>query len=241
LRGELIGINVAVLNQVEGQLAQGIGFAIPIRRVLEALSDIFPTEFVKSYWFGARMKVGTTPLIITAVQPQSPAGKAGLKTGDVIMQVNGKAPKSFIDFADLLAAGAESDVKLALERGTAPKEIAVRLVPEKSVFNAGMIRDRLGLNLEELTPQMAAHYGVGATDAFLVTGVEENSQAAAAGLQRPMLVTGIDGRQPADLCAAAKLLYPKKKGDRVQLDLALPQRMGNFNVLRQGSVELALR
>jgi S1-C subfamily serine protease len=88
---------------------------------------------------------------------------------------------------------------------------------------------------------MAAHYGVGATDAFLVTGVEENSQAAAAGLQRPMLVTGIDGRQPADLCAAAKLLYVKKKGDRVQLDLALPQRMGNFNVLRQGSVALALR
>ena len=81
LRGELIGINVAVLNEVEGQRAQGIGFAIPIRRVLEALSDIFPTEFVKSYWFGARVKVGTTPLVITSVQAQSPAGKAGLKAG----------------------------------------------------------------------------------------------------------------------------------------------------------------
>ena len=121
------------------------------------------------------------------------------------------------------------------------RKIAVQLLPEKSVFNAGMIRDRLGLNLEELTPQMAARFGLGAADGFLVTGVEENSQAAAAGLQRPMLVTGIEGRQPADLCAAAKLLYPKKKGDRVQLDLALPQRMGNINVLRQGSVELNVR
>jgi S1-C subfamily serine protease len=241
LRGELIGINVAVLNEVEGQRAQGIGFAIPIRRVLEALSDIFPTEFVKSYWFGARVKVGTTPLVITAVQAQSPAGKAGVKAGDAILHVNGKAPKSFIDFADLLAAGAGSEVKLDLQRGTALKEIAVQLVPEKSVFNAGMIRDRLGLNLEELTPQVAARFGLGATDGFLITGVEENSQAAAAGLQRPMLVTGIDGRQPADLCAVAKLLYPKKKGDRVQLDLALPQRMGNINVLRQGSVELTVR
>jgi S1-C subfamily serine protease len=241
LRGELIGINVAVLNEVEGQRAQGIGFAIPIRRVLEALSDIFPTEFVKSYWFGARVKVGTTPLVITVVQAQSPAGKAGVKAGDAILHVNGNAPKSFIDFADLLAAGAGSEVKLDLQRGTAPKEIAVQLVPEKSVFNAGMIRDRLGLNLEELTPQMAARFGLGATDGFLVTGVEENSQAAVAGLQRPMLVTGIDGRQPADLCAAAKLLYSKKKGDRVQLDLALPQRMGNINVLRQGSVELTVR
>lgn len=240
VRAELIGINVAVLNEFEGQRAQGIGFAIPIRRVLEALSDIFPTEFVKTYWFGARVKVGTTPLVITAVQPQSPAGKAGLKAGDAIIQVNGKAPKSFIDFADLLAAGAGSDVKLALQRGTAQKEIAVRLVPENTVFNAGLIRDRLGLNLEELAPQVAARYGVGPSEGFLVTGVEENSQAATAGLQRNMLVTGMDGRQPGNLCAAAKLLYPKKKGDRVQLDLAVPQRMGNFNVLRQGSVELAV-
>jgi serine protease Do len=241
LRGELIGINVAVLNEVMGQRAQGIGFAIPIRRVLEALSDIFPTEYVKPYWFGARVKVGTTPLVITSVQAQSPAGKAGLKAGDDILEVNGRAPKSFIDFAELLAAGAASEVKLSLKRGTGQKEIAVKLVPEKSVFNAGMIRDRLGLNLEELTPQVAARYGVGAGDGFLVTGVEENSQAATAGLQRGMLVIGIDGRLPADLSAAAKLLYPKKKGDRVQLDLAMPQRMGGFNVLRQGSVELRAR
>ena len=241
LRGELIGINVAVLNEVMGQRAQGIGFAIPIRRVLEALADIFPTEYVKSYWFGARVKVGTTPLVITSVQAQSPAGKAGLKAGDDILEVNGKAPKSFIDFAELLAAGAASEVKLSLKRGTGQKEIAVKLVPEKSVFNAGMIRDRLGLNLEELTPQVAARYGVGAGDGFLVTGVEENSQAATAGLQRGMLVIGIDGRLPTDVSAAAKLLYPKKKADRVQLDLAMPQRMGGFNVLRQGSVELPAR
>jgi S1-C subfamily serine protease len=241
VRGELIGINVAVLNEVEGHQAQGIGFAIPIRRVLEALSDIFPTEFVKSYWFGARVKVGTTPLVISSVQPQSPAGKAGLRAGDAILEVNGKAPKSFIDFADLLAAGADAEERLAIRRGTAGKELAVELVPEKSVFNAGMVRERLGLNLEELTPRVAERYGVGAGDGFLVTGVEEDSQAAKAGLQRGMLVTGIDGRQPGDLCSAAKLLYPKKKGERVQLDLAVPQRMGNFNVLRPGSVELAAR
>ncbi len=145
VRGELIGINVAVLNQVEGHLAQGIGFAIPIRRVLEALSDIFPTECVKSYWFGARVKVGTMPLVISNVQAQSPAGKAGLRAGDAILEVNGKAPKSFIDFVDLLAAGAGSEERLAIRHGTAGKELAVRLVPEKTVFNAEMVRERLGL------------------------------------------------------------------------------------------------
>ncbi|MEI6779980.1 MAG: trypsin-like peptidase domain-containing protein [Verrucomicrobiota bacterium] len=241
LRGELIGINVAVLNEFKGQRAQGIGFAIPIRRVLEALSDIFPTEFVKAYWFGARVKVGTMPLVIGSVQPESPAGKAGLKAGDAILQVNGKAPKSFIDFTELLASGAGTDETLAVRRGTARKDLAVRLVPEKSVFNAGMIRDKLGLNLEGLTAPVAARYGVGPADAYFVAGVEENSPAAEAGLQRGMLVTAIDGQLPGDLCAAAKLVYPKKRGDRIQLELAVQQRMGNFNFLRQGSVELAVR
>ena len=65
--------------------------------------------------------------------------------------------------------------------------------------------------------------------------------AAAAGLERGILVTAIDGQTPADLTAAAKLLYSKKKGDRVLLDIAVRQRVGNYFVLRQGSVELASR
>ena len=67
------------------------------------------------------------------------------------------------------------------------------------------------------------------------------SPAAAAGLQGGILVTAIDGQLPADLSAAAKLLYAKKKGDRVQLAIAVQQRAGNFNVLRQGAVDLATR
>ena len=89
LRGELIGINVAVLHDFQGQPAEGIGFAIPIHGVLEALGDIFPTEFIRSYWFGARVKVGTSPLVVTSVQAQSPAGTAGLEAGDAILLLDG--------------------------------------------------------------------------------------------------------------------------------------------------------
>ena len=241
LHGELIGINVAVLRNFQGELAEGIGFAIPIRRVLEALSDIFPTEFVKTFWFGARVKVGTTPLVVMSVQPQSPAGQAGLRTGDAVLQVNGKTPKSFIDFTDLLATNPATAVTLTIQRGTAQKEVAVRLVPEKSVFNAEMIRDKLGLSLEELTPQLAARYGVRASEGYIITAVLGDGPAAAAGLDRGILVTALEGQNPPDLTAAAKLIYPKKKGERVLLDIAVRQRMGNYNVLRQGSVELAVR
>src|SRR5579862_3154344 len=117
LKGELIGINAQVVNQdVNGEPVQGIGFAIPIRLVEEALSDI-PTEFVKSYWFGARVKVGTYPLVIASVQAESPADRAGLKVGDIVLQVNGKVPRNFIKFGALLASNAPAVTPLTIRRG----------------------------------------------------------------------------------------------------------------------------
>jgi serine protease Do len=236
LRGELIGLNVAILNQ-----ARGIGFAIPIKRVMEALGEIFPTECIKSFYFGAQVKVGTMPLLVSSVQPQSPAGRAGLSVGDAILEVNGKAPRSFIDFTDLLADHPASDARLTVHRGASNLELTVRLIPEKEVFNGKLIQNKLGLQLEEMTPQQAAHYGIKPSDAFLIAGVQEDSPAAAAGLQRGILVTAIDGQAPAGLTAAAKLLHHKKKGDIVQLDIAAQQRSGNFYLLQQGAVGLVAR
>src|SRR5262249_23497228 len=100
LQSEPIRIHVANVHDVGRALPQSLGLAIPIKLVEEALSDILPTEYVKSFWFGARVKVGTSPLVLTTVQPTSPAERAGLKVGDAILQVNGRAPKSFMDFAD---------------------------------------------------------------------------------------------------------------------------------------------
>ena len=55
------GINVAVLNQ-----AQGIGFAIPIKRVAEKISEMFSPESLDSIWFGARVRPGTLPLVVAS-------------------------------------------------------------------------------------------------------------------------------------------------------------------------------
>ena len=230
LRGELIGINVAVLTEAYQRPAQGIGFAIPIRLVEEALSDIFPTEFVKSYWFGARVKVGSYPLVITLVQPDSPAGRAKLKVGDAVLQVNGKVPKNFIEFGNLLATNADADIPLTIRRGSELMDVTVRLVPQNSVFNGDMVRRKLGLDLAKNS------------DGFVITGVEDGGPADKAGLQRGMVVQAIDREAPpADLTGLAKLLYAKKKGAPVLFNVAVVEHVGNFNVLRQGTVEVAVR
>ena len=233
VRGELIGINVAVLNEDpsgSGQPVQGIGFAIPIRLVEEGLSDSFPTEFVRSYWFGARVKVGSYPLVITSVQPESPAGRAGLKAGDAVLQVNGELPNSFIDFGELLSTNAGSDISISIRRGGNTSSVTIRLAPEKSVFNAAMVREKLGLSLDRTV------------DGFVISEVQPSSAAAAAGLQKGMLIRAVDGdAPPADTTGLAKLLYAKKKGEAVLLHIAVMERSGNFNILRQGNVELVPR
>lgn len=231
LKGELIGINVAVVNQTpNGQPVQGIGFAIPIRAVEEALSDIFPTEFVKSYWFGARVKVGSYPLVIMSVQPESPAGRAGLKVGDTVLQVNGSVPRTFVNFGDLLASNATTEIPLTIRRGNNVSDIKVRLVPEKSIFNAGMVRDKLGLTLQK------------SSDGFAITEVQSDSPAERAGLQPRMIIRAIDqDPPPPDITSLAKLLYAKKKNEALLLDLAVVERVGNFNVLRRGTVEIMPR
>jgi S1-C subfamily serine protease len=232
LRGELIGINVKVLTATRsGEPVQGIGFAIPIRLVEQALAEIFPSEYVKSYWwFGARVKVGSYPLVITSVQPESPAGKAGLKTGDVVMQVNGKVPRTFIDFNDLLATNATTKFPITIRRSDTVSDINVRMVPEETVFNPKMIREKLGLTLQE------SPYG------YVITEVQPDSPAAVSGLKPQMIIQAIDMQTPPENVAeVAKLLYAKKKGEAVSLDLAALEQTGNFMRVHRGRVELVPR
>jgi serine protease Do len=231
LRGELIGINVKVLTQTDtGEPVQGIGFAIPIRLVEDALYEIVPTEFVKTFWFGARVKVGSYPLAITSVQPESPAGKAGIKVGDIVMQVNGKVPKTFIDFGDLLASNATAEIPITIRRGENVSDFHVRMVPAQTVFNAKMVRDKLGLTLQQ------------SSNGFVITDVEPDSPAGTAGLQPRMIVQAIDMQTPPDdVTGIAKLLFAKKKGEPVSIDLVVLEQNGAFTMVRRGRVELVPR
>ena len=236
LRGELIGLNVAILSD-----AQGISSAIPIKLVSAALSDIFtPESSGKSLWFGARIKVGPPPCLVNSVQPQSPADKAGLKPGDLILQVNGRAPKGFIDFNEMLIKSDKPEVSLAVAGDGGQRSVVVDLVPEKSFFNADLIQQMIGVRLQELTPQLADAFGLRSTEGFLIADVDADTPAAKY-LQAGILVRAIDGQTPVNLVAAAKSVYGKKKGERVRLDVLAQEQRGSFLYQIPASVQLPVR
>ncbi len=244
LRGDLIGVSVAVYRE-----GQGIGFAIPIRRVSAALSEMYSPETLHSLWFGARVRPGVVPLTIASVQPESPAGRAGLRVGDQIVEVNGKAPRRFIEFVrELINADTTNTVSLTTLRDGGRHTARIRLVREKSFFNSDLVRKKIGLSIEELTPETVRTLGLGDKRGVIITEVDDNSPAARAGLQKNMIITTVDGqvawyeKQPApSYVPVAKALYAKKRGDKSQLEVIIPRRVGRYIELQQAKVEVAVR
>jgi S1-C subfamily serine protease len=237
LRGELIGICVAIYRE-----GQGIGFAVPVKRVTEALAEIYSPEYLAKLWFGARVRPGNAPLQVISVQPDSPAAKAGLRTNDLIVEINGKKPRSFIDFSTELSADKkDKSVALLVQRGRETKTVKVQMTPEKDVFNAELIRKKTGLALQELTEDLAASLKIGKVDGLLVSGVDKESPASKANIDHGMIVTSIDGRNYTDVISAAKALSAKNKGDKVSVEILYARQRGFFIQYQQATVELTVK
>ena len=228
LRGELIGLNVAVLRPDIG--AQGIGFAIPIRRVNQALSEALVGESVDHYWFGARLKPGLRPLTVQSIQPGSPAANAGLRAGDAILSVNENPAGSIIDFNRALrSAGTAKDVQLMVRHDGESRQLRLRLVEESAYFNNGLLRRRLGLTLRE-------------TDGgFIVQSVDRDGPAAAVKLQAGHYITTVDGVRIDDLVALAKFIHNKSHGDELELGVVVLERSGLGVRRYAGNVTLKIR
>lgn len=237
LRGELIGLNVAVYRE-----GQGIGFAIPIKRVNEALSRYFTPEGTKALWFGARVRSGASLLEVTAVETASPADKAGLRVGDTILQVAGKTPRNFIEFMrELNAAGSEKPVSLLIRRAGAQQTISLRLVPERDFFNAELVRQKLGLQVQELTRELATSLGFPFFGGFVVADVDKDSPAAEARMEKYFVVRGVDNQPARDLVELGRLVHAKRAGESVRLNVIAPPKRGSFGGFREGSVPVKLK
>jgi S1-C subfamily serine protease len=220
LRGELIGINVAIL---EG--AQGIGFAIPIKEVREALGGMFNPE-TASRWFGARVGVDS-PLVVQSVESNSPAGQAGLETGDTILRINGKVPDGFMEFNRLLREEPKLDFVLTVERGGERRDLTVSLLPFAELF-----RKRLGVDLRNLTPELVDQLGLGrlggTESGLFVARVEKGSPADEASLRRYCVLNRIGGRRVRNDLEAFMALSQVGRGETADLSFLVPRTRGDL-------------
>ena len=238
LRGELIGINVAIYGQDQGM---GLGFAIPVKQISAALSDFFTLEWTASLWFGARLRGAPYPLTVREVQPGSPADRAGLRIGQEIVAVNGKPVRGLEDFNRMMAANADRRASLTVLENGARRTLRAEFMPMADHLQ-DLLQRQLGLNAQTLNGTNAAQYQLNPGDGFLVSEVEKNSPAARAQIQSGFLLTAIDGIPVKDLVNSANAIGNKPAGERVQLTLLVPRRVnGNLLQLQPANATLVVR
>ncbi|MDB6053921.1 MAG: 2-alkenal reductase [Verrucomicrobiales bacterium] len=231
LNGELIGLNVAVYRE---QNAQGIGFAIPIRKVNETLSQIFTPEGVKALRFGAKVHP-SKPLRIYQVESGSPADKAGLKVNDTVLQVGEVIPRNYLQFMETLLAQ-PLPVSLTVQRSDGRHNLKVSLTPLGLPF-----QQKLGLTVQEMDQDFANSLGLNSPEGLVIMQVEKKSPAAEAEIRPGFIILTLDRQVVRELGGGATLLESKKRGDKVVLGIIAPERRGNLITYRQGNLALQTR
>ena len=238
VRGELIGINVAVYGQNEGK---GTGFAIPVKQISAVLSDFFSVEWTAKLWFGARLRGAPYPLTVREVQANSPAARAGLKIGQEVVAVNGNPVKGLGEFNLYMASKKDRKAEINVMDEGRKKTLTVEMIPMEELQRQ-MIFTRLGLKTQHLTAEQAATFAMNEKAGLLVTEVTADSPAAVAQLKAGIVLVEVDGAAVTDQITATNILGNKKSGERVLLTFKVLNRLSNgFVEARTVQIEIATR
>jgi serine protease Do len=242
--GEVIGINTAIFSQNGGYM--GIGFAVPIDMAMQVKEQLVshgkvtrgyigiymnPEELNEqmAQSFGYKEKTG---VLIADVQKDGPADKAGLLSGDIIMELNDKKigdPSIFRRTISTIAP--EQKAKLLIFRDGKTKTITVTvgLLPDEGGQNTpaesqeGSL-EKYGLQIQNLTPDLAKRFQLDSEDGVIVSEVAQGSSAAEAGLQPGMLIVEVNRKKISN---SRQFLAELKKSDK-RLLLRVKSERGTF-------------
>lgn len=242
IRGEVVGMNTAILSDRAANL--GIGFAVPINQVRELLPQLRSGTVTRG-----RIGVQIAPLaqdmvetlglksrqgaLVSSVIAGGAAAKGGVKAGDVITEYNGKPVKNNRELIDMVVRsrpGSAVPVTVVRDRTTRTLTVtvdALDLESERAAREQEPPADAsagFGLTLQDLTPDVARRLRLpSGSSGAVVTDVEARSAAAQAGLQPGDVITKVNG-QDVETAADASRQLQRVEGERPAL--LLVQRGG---------------
>lgn len=216
LQGAVIGVNSAIYTRTGSSM--GIGFAIPINLVKEEILALRTAGKVTRGWLGVYIQKVTPALseslgldeprgaLVADVLKDSPAMAAGIKRGDVIVAYNNQPLKESQQLPLMVGeTPIGRKVTLKIIRNHATRQVEVTITPsrEEEIEKTMSIQEQapstrgaaLGLDVENITAQLAHELGIKGGDGVVITQVQPGSSADGAGLRRRDIILEVD-RQP---------------------------------------------
>jgi serine protease Do len=228
MQGEVVGINTAI---VAG--GSGIGFAIPSNMARKIYTELQSKGRVTRGWLGVSIQPLTPELarsfnakdtkgvLISDVMPDSPAAKAGLKPGDILVEFEGKkmeAPSDLQRAVGMAQPGQDMKMKIWREQGERTVDIKIGEAPDDREAQQRPSRatpSALGLDVRPITPDIAKQLNLRSTEGVVVARVEEGSTAAESGVQRGDVIREINRQKVRSLADYERLTKDVKEGDRL--------------------------
>jgi serine protease Do len=229
LRGEVVGINTAIFSQSGGNI--GIGFAIPTNSITEVLPQLKDKGKVVRGYLGTTVQKITPEIadslglkegrgaLVADVMKGSPAERAGIKTGDVIVAFNNKEIKDSSDLPALVARvapGTTVPLKVMRDGKEISLSIGVGEMKENEVA-ASSAKGGLGLAVQPVTPEIAQSLGLERAEGLVITEVTPGSAADEAGLRAGDLISQINRRPVKNLADYNREMAGSEKGKSVLL------------------------
>jgi serine protease Do len=208
-RGELVGINTAIVSRTGGY--QGIGFAVPSTMVKQVMESLVKYKKVVRGWLGVSIQEVTSDLaeefgvkdlkgaLVSGVMKKSPADKAGIRQGDVILQYNGKVVEDTGHLRNMVSQtpiGTKVKIRVLRQKKEIEVEAEIAELPKKLTGPAageeegeeqedsGESSALAGLTVRELTPDLAARFGLGEQEkGVVVVKVDRDSRPFDAGIR----------------------------------------------------------
>jgi serine protease Do len=231
LDGQVIGINTAIFSQSGGYM--GIGFAIPINMAKSIKEQLLKSGKVTRGQLGISIQAlskeladsfnleSTKGILVADVLSDSPAEKAGLKTGDIILKLNGDEVTDIGSFRNKIAMIAPgTNVKLLIMRDGKQQEISVEigeLSEIRAQIGASDISGKLGLQVQDLTEETAKLYGVAMGKGIIVTGVAAYSPAAMKGIKPGAVILSVNRKPIGSVLEFNKALKEAGQAKKVLL------------------------
>jgi len=212
INGRLIGINVAIDNR-----GPGIGYAIPIHRVIEVMTTLLDPEIILQAWVGFESQLKNEQLLVHRVSEQGPGMKAGIKDGDRILSVKGRDVATPFEFNIALLSARPGDpvpFRVARKGRVLTCQVPFQALPLDALAAPEDRTHVLGMTIANLTPAASAQIKIPShLIGPLVLDVQAKSKAAAIHIQRGDVIIQVGNVATPTVARLTEVLrYYRRRG-----------------------------